>query len=133
MPLDLPGRQNTVTAIRPDVETAAARGARVLKSETAPRTGVRTNVYWVFPYVAVALFAATMLALVWMLQRQEIDAQRDALVRDMQWVEQSVRMQMQATDSPRWRMISQTTGSTKRPFRPGPINISATTPTSSMC
>ena len=47
--------------------------------------------YWAVPYVAVTLLALSMLAVVWLLQARETAVERDALARDLQWTEQSMR------------------------------------------
>ncbi|MBI4988454.1 MAG: PAS domain S-box protein [Rhodocyclales bacterium] len=54
---------------------------------------------WVLsvPYVAIGVFALAMLALVWGLQKRETDLQNDALGRDVQWAEQTMRLHMQGT------------------------------------
>jgi hypothetical protein len=54
--------------------------------------------YWAVPYAAVVIFALTMLALVWLLQEREADVERDALARDLQWTEQSMRRAMLGTE-----------------------------------
>lgn len=54
--------------------------------------------YWAVPYAAVVLFALTMLALVWLLQAREAGVERDALARDLQWTEQSMRRAMLGTE-----------------------------------
>lgn len=54
--------------------------------------------YWAAPYVAVGVFAVAMLALVWMLQSREIESQRNAVARDVQWAEQTMRLHMQGTE-----------------------------------
>lgn len=54
--------------------------------------------YWAVPYAAVVLFALTMLALVWLLQARETGVERDALARDLQWTEQSMRRAMLGTE-----------------------------------
>ncbi len=51
---------------------------------------------WYLPYMAVGLFALAMLALVWGLQKREIDLERNALARDVQWAEQTMRLHLQA-------------------------------------
>ncbi|MDD3354932.1 PAS domain S-box protein, partial [Zoogloea sp.] len=63
-----------------------------------PRKPVRANWYWTAPYVAVLLFALVMLILVWTLQRQEVETQRNGLARDVQWAEQTMRQHMQGTE-----------------------------------
>ncbi len=54
--------------------------------------------YWTAPYVAVVVFALTMLVLVWVLQRQETEVQRNAIARDVQWAEQTMRLHMQGSE-----------------------------------
>lgn len=54
--------------------------------------------YWAVPYVAVTLLALSMLAVVWLLQARETAVERDALVRDLQWTEQSMRRAMLSTE-----------------------------------
>lgn len=62
------------------------------------RSFARANWYWTAPYVAVLVFALAMLALVWILQRQEGETQRNAVARDVQWAEQTMRLHMQGTE-----------------------------------
>ena len=50
---------------------------------TAPRTP-QASWYWSAPYFAVLVFSLVMLVLVWILQRQESETQRNALARDVQ-------------------------------------------------
>ena len=54
---------------------------------------------WVLsvPYLAIGVFALAMLVLVWGLQKRETDLQNDALGRDVQWAEQTMRLHMQGT------------------------------------
>lgn len=54
--------------------------------------------YWTAPYVAVGVFALTMLALVWLLQAREAETQRNAVARDVQWAEQTIRLHMLGTE-----------------------------------
>jgi hypothetical protein len=54
--------------------------------------------YWTAPYVAVGVFAVTMLALVWLLQLREVESQRNTVARDVQWAEQTMRLHMQGTE-----------------------------------
>jgi PAS domain S-box-containing protein len=54
--------------------------------------------YWTAPYVAVGVFALTMLVLVWLLQTREAEGQRNAVARDVQWAEQTIRLHMQGTE-----------------------------------
>ena len=66
-----------------------------------PEPGRQASVarwYWTAPYVAVGVFALTMLALVWLLQTREADSQRHAVARDVQWAEQTIRLHMLGTE-----------------------------------
>ncbi|NMG56213.1 PAS domain-containing sensor histidine kinase [Aromatoleum aromaticum] len=58
----------------------------------------RARWYWTAPYVAVGVFALTMLALVWLLQTREAESERNAVARDVQWAEQTMRRHMQGTE-----------------------------------
>ncbi|WP_332672760.1 PAS domain S-box protein [Aromatoleum sp.] len=58
----------------------------------------RVQWYWRAPYLAVGIFALTMLAVVWLLQDREADSQRNAVARDVQWAEQTMRVHMQGTE-----------------------------------
>ena len=64
----------------------------------AASRAVRPDWYWSAPYIAVLIFALAMLVLVWVLQRQEGETQRNALARDVQWAEQTMRLHMQGTE-----------------------------------
>ena len=66
--------------------------------ESAPVRRSPARWYWAAPYVAVVFFALSMLALVWLLQQREIEAERGAIVRDLQWAEQTMRRQMLSTE-----------------------------------
>ena len=61
-------------------------------------SGLRSRLYWTAPYVAVVVFALAMLVLVWLLQRQETEVQQNAIARDVQWAEQTMRLHMQGTE-----------------------------------
>jgi PAS domain S-box-containing protein len=60
------------------------------------RSGGVARWYWNLPYVAVGVFALAMLAMVWVLQRQEVDVERNSMTRDMHWAEQTMRMRMES-------------------------------------
>jgi two-component system sensor histidine kinase DctS len=63
----------------------------------APRDpGDRSRLHWLWhaPRVSIALFVAVFLGLLWVQHRQEVDEARDALVRDILWVEQNVRFSL---------------------------------------
>lgn len=67
-------------------------------SEPASARGSPPRWYWAAPYVAVVFFALSMLALVWLLQQRELETERGAIVRDLQWAEQTMRRQMLGTE-----------------------------------
>jgi len=48
------------------------------------------------PTVAVGAFILAMIALVWLLQKREFDQQMATLARDVQWAEQTLRLNMQS-------------------------------------
>jgi PAS domain S-box-containing protein len=54
--------------------------------------------YGAAPYLAVVTFALVMLALVWVLQSQESQNQQNAVARDLQWAEQTIRLHTQGTE-----------------------------------
>ena len=54
--------------------------------------------HWTLPYLAVALFAVSMLLLVWFMQVREGEVERNALARDVQWAEQTMRLHMAGTE-----------------------------------
>lgn len=60
-------------------------------------SGSGTRWYWNLPYIAVGVFALAMLAIVWVLQRQEVDVERNSMTRDMHWAEQTMRMHMDSS------------------------------------
>jgi PAS domain S-box-containing protein len=51
---------------------------------------------WMMPNLAVGIFILAMIALLWMLQKREFDQQMATLARDVQWVEQTLRLHMQS-------------------------------------
>ena len=51
---------------------------------------------WSLPNVAVGVFALAMLALVWGLQARETALETNALARDVQWAEQTMRLHLQS-------------------------------------
>ena len=48
------------------------------------------------PNIAVGTFILAMIALAWMLQKREFDQQMATLARDVQWAEQTLRLNMQS-------------------------------------
>ena len=51
--------------------------------------------YWRLPYAAVALFVATMAALLWLTHRQDTEEQRTTLINDVLWMEQNLSFQFE--------------------------------------
>lgn len=51
--------------------------------------------YWSLPYAAVALFVATMAALLWLTHRQDSEEQRATLINDVLWMEQNLSFQFE--------------------------------------
>jgi two-component system sensor histidine kinase DctS len=63
----------------------------------APRDPAeRTRPHWLWhaPRISIALFVVAFLGLLWVQHRQESDEARDALVRDILWVEQNIRFSL---------------------------------------
>jgi PAS domain S-box-containing protein len=61
---------------------------------TRPR---RRDWYWLTPLLAIALFVAMMMAVFWWLNTEDAKQRHEALVRDMDWSQQSVRLRLQST------------------------------------
>ncbi|MCM2334550.1 MAG: PAS domain S-box protein [Anaeromyxobacteraceae bacterium] len=64
---------------------------------TGPREPTeRSRPHWLWhaPRVSIALFVVAFLGLLWVQHRQESDEARDALVRDILWVEQNIRFSL---------------------------------------
>jgi hypothetical protein len=49
---------------------------------------------WNAPFLAVGVFAVAMAAIVWGLQTRELEIQRNALARDMEWTESTMRFRL---------------------------------------
>ncbi|GAA5179066.1 hypothetical protein GCM10025771_20050 [Niveibacterium umoris] len=62
-----------------------------LRSRSGQDGSSRLELFSTAPYVAVVVFALAMLAVVWMLQTQEALVERNALGRDVQWAERTMR------------------------------------------
>ena len=72
---------------------------RAMKKRDAASTALgASGWHWILPYLAVILFAVSMLALVWFLQVREGEVERNALTRDVQWAEQTMRLHMAGTE-----------------------------------
>lgn len=69
-----------------------------MRDSNDPARQVRARWYWTAPYLAVGVFALTMLALVWLLQTRDAETQHNAVARDVQWAEQTMRLHMQGTE-----------------------------------
>ncbi|MBK9519762.1 MAG: PAS domain S-box protein [Anaeromyxobacter sp.] len=54
----------------------------------------RPHWLWYAPRVSIALFVVAFLGLLWVKHRQEAEEARDALIRDILWVEQSIRFSL---------------------------------------
>ncbi len=50
--------------------------------------------YWAAPRIAIALFVVAVLALLWLLHRQELEEQRATLISDVLWIEQDLRFHL---------------------------------------
>lgn len=55
--------------------------------------------YWSLPYAAVALFIATMAALLWLTHRQDAEEQRMTLINDVLWMEQNLSFQFERNNA----------------------------------
>ena len=82
---------------------------------------------WMMPNVAVGAFILAMIALVWLLQKRDFDQQTAALARDVEWAEQTLRVNMQGDEDflPRPRARSG-----RRPYRQRPDSARARRSTS---
>jgi two-component system sensor histidine kinase DctS len=58
--------------------------------------GERSRAHWLWyaPRVSIALFVVAFLGLLWVKHRQDVEEAHDALVRDILWVEQSIRFSL---------------------------------------
>ncbi len=61
-----------------------------------PREPAERRPHWLWhaPRVSIALFVVAFLGLLWVQHRRESDEARDALVRDILWVEQNIRFSL---------------------------------------
>jgi len=59
-----------------------------------PPERTRSHWLWYAPRVSIGLFVLAFLGLLWVQHRQEADEARDALVRDILWVEQNIRFSL---------------------------------------
>lgn len=72
--------------------------ARIMTETDDPSQFEPSRWYWTAPYIAMVVFALSMLALVGLLQTRELETQRNAVARDVQWAEQTMRLHMQGTE-----------------------------------
>ncbi|MBA4742706.1 MAG: PAS domain S-box protein [Azoarcus sp.] len=70
-----------------------------MTESSRPVPAVSHSWYWTAPYVAIAVLVVTALAIVWMLQQRETEAQRDMIVRDVQWAEKTIRLHKQGAEN----------------------------------
>jgi two-component system sensor histidine kinase DctS len=49
---------------------------------------------WYAPRIGIGLFVLALLGLLWVLHRQELEEKRSAVIRDILWVEQNVRLSL---------------------------------------
>jgi two-component system sensor histidine kinase DctS len=64
-----------------------------------PRLRPPPSWYWSLPYAAVALFIATMAALLWLTHRQDAEEQRATLINDVLWMEQNLSFQFERNNA----------------------------------
>ncbi len=62
--------------------------------------------HWYAPRVAIGLFVLSVLGLLWVLHRHELEENRNALIRDTLWVEQSIQFSLDR-DVEQLRQIAQ--------------------------
>ncbi|MEW9899068.1 PAS domain S-box protein [Chitinivorax sp. PXF-14] len=55
----------------------------------------RNRWLWLMPSVSVLLFVAALLSFLWLLHANEQEKRRDALIEDVLWLEQAIRLQLQ--------------------------------------
>jgi PAS domain S-box-containing protein len=67
-----------------------------LRSTDSTATQTNQGWQWMMPNIAVGAFILAMVALMWLLQTREFDQQMATLTRDVQWVEQTLRVHMQS-------------------------------------
>jgi two-component system sensor histidine kinase DctS len=65
---------------------------------TAPRLPKLQPWYWAAPRIAIGLFVLAVIALLWLLHRQELEDQRKALIGDALWVEQNLQFQLKRSE-----------------------------------
>jgi two-component system sensor histidine kinase DctS len=68
---------------------------------------------WYAPRLAIGLFVLALLGLLWVLQRQELEEKRGAVIRDILWVEQNVRFSL-ARDVEQLAQVGEDAGGLER-------------------
>src|SRR5271170_2275353 len=66
------------------------------RDTTPPRRGFSQRWYWLTPLVALIVFVAVMLTLLWALRRDELDRQQQMLYREVEWAQKLMRLHLQA-------------------------------------
>jgi hypothetical protein len=61
---------------------------------TSPRLPKLQPWYWTAPRIAIGLFVLAVIALLWLLHRQELEEQRSGLIGDTLWVEQNLQFNL---------------------------------------
>jgi two-component system sensor histidine kinase DctS len=61
---------------------------------TSPRLPKLQPWYWTAPRIAIGLFVLAVIALLWLLHRQELEEQRTSLISDTLWVEQNLQFNL---------------------------------------
>ncbi|CAG0948108.1 two-component system, cell cycle sensor histidine kinase and response regulator CckA [Burkholderiales bacterium] len=74
----------------------AAVAAAAAPATAGGRRPLDRKAVWLLPNIAVISFILAMGALLYVLHRQEVEQQRAALLRDIQWAEQTIRLHLQA-------------------------------------
>ncbi len=60
----------------------------------SPRLPKLHSWYWAAPRIAIGLFVLAVIALLWLLHRQELEEQRASLIGDTLWVEQNLQFNL---------------------------------------
>ncbi len=61
---------------------------------TSPRLPKLQPWYWTAPRIAIGLFVLAVIALLWLLHRQELEEQRSGLIGDTLWMEQNLQFNL---------------------------------------
>jgi hypothetical protein len=61
---------------------------------TSPRLPKLQPWYWAAPRIAIGLFVLAVIALLWLLHRQELEEHRAGLIGDALWVEQNLQFNL---------------------------------------